>query len=81
LHEAGFVRGEWKYYARAGAGPLWGSDVDASVGQSAAERGGLVALEIGSRDGRLDVGVEQKRLERTRFGMIPLMNVIVRLSF
>ena len=79
--EAGVSRGEWKYYVRAGAGPWWGGDVDASPGQSMDERGGLVTLEIGSRDGRLDVGIEQQRLEGTRFGMIPLMNVVVRLSF
>jgi len=79
--EAGVSRGQWSYYARVGAGPWWGSDVDASPGQSTAERGGLVTLEIGSRDGRVDVGIEQKRLEGTRFGMIPLMNVVVRVSF
>jgi hypothetical protein len=79
--EARFSHGEWKYYARAGAGPWRGGDVDASPGQSAAERGGLVTLELGSRDGRIDVGIEQKRLEGTRFGMIPLMNVVVRVSF
>jgi hypothetical protein len=79
--EAGLSRGEWSYYARVGAGPWWGSDVDASPEQSRAERGGLVTLEIGSRDRRVDVGIEQKRLEGTRFGMIPLMNVVVRVSF
>ena len=78
--DAGVSRGDWSYYARVGAGPWWGSDVDASGGQSTAERGGLVTFEIGSRSGRGNVGIEQKRLEGTRFGMIPLMNVVVRFS-
>jgi hypothetical protein len=77
---ASLSRGEWSYYARVGGGPWWGSDVDASGGQSTAERGGLVTLEVGSRSGRVTVGIEQKRLEGTRFGMIPLMNVVVRFS-
>lgn len=77
---ASVSRGEWSYYARVGGGPWWGSDVDASGGQSTAERGGLVTFEVGSRSGRVTVGIEQKRLEGTRFGMIPLMNVVVRFS-
>lgn len=78
--DARFARAEWSYYARVGAGPWWGSDVDASGGQSTAERGALITLEVGSRSGRLDVGIEQKRLEGTRFGMIPLMDIVVRFA-
>lgn len=77
---AGITRGDWRYYARVGAGPWWGRDVDASAGQSTAERGPLVTLEVGSRSGRLDVGIEQQRIEGTRFGMIPLMNLVVRFA-
>jgi hypothetical protein len=79
--DVGTSAGGWAYYARAGVGPWWGSDRNAQAGQSTAERGGLITLEVGTGDGRLDVGIEQKRLEHTRFGTMPLMNIVVRVAF
>jgi hypothetical protein len=79
--ELGTSAGGSDYYARAGAGPWWGSDRNAQAEQSTAERGGLITLEVGTRDGRLDVGIEQKRLQGTRFGTMPLMNIVVRVAF
>ena len=72
---------DYTYYARAGAGPWWGSDADASTEQSSAERGTLITMEIGTRNGRLEVGFEQKRIEGTRFGMIPVLGVVARVAF
>jgi hypothetical protein len=72
---------DYTYYVRAGVGPWWGSDVDASAEQSSAERGALITTEIGTRNGRLEVGFEQKRIEGTRFGMIPLLGLVVRVAF
>jgi len=69
--------GDWNYYARLGVGPWWARDED----HASTERGALVTMEIGTHDGRLDGGIEQKRLGGTRVGALPLMNVIARISY
>lgn len=77
-----YLRAPLQPYVRAGVGRWWGRDSGAAERQASSENGLLLTMEVGVHASRrFTVGLEQKRIEGTRFGMVPLMDLVGRLSF